>query len=264
MAKTEKELAFIRDLYINDEWTKRFTELVDKHFDLSDSENLLYINAGTGHHAMAVCERFGDKTDIFATCENIETLTIAQDKAAAIRSSVDFSIIRFEDDAFDAVLADASFVPPSEIEEFVENAVRVARTGGDVAVFLPSAGSFGEVFSLLWETIFNEEIPDQAETVQKLIEAIPTTSRLVEIAENAGLVNINTEVANEQFEYDNGRAFVESPLVADFLLPIWLVTMEEDEKKRVTDRLAHMIDAEDGTMSFRFSVKVTLLSGEKA
>ena len=66
MAKTQKELAFLRDLYIQDEWTRRFTDLVDKHMDLRDSENMLYINAGTGGHALAINERFGEKTDIFA------------------------------------------------------------------------------------------------------------------------------------------------------------------------------------------------------
>jgi ubiquinone/menaquinone biosynthesis C-methylase UbiE len=108
MAKTQKELAFLRDLYIQDDWTKRFTDLVDKHMDLRDSENMLYINAGTGGHALAIHERFGEKTDIFASCENEDMLTIAKDKGAATRSPVDFSTIRFEDDAFDAVLADAT------------------------------------------------------------------------------------------------------------------------------------------------------------
>ena len=86
MAKTQKELAFLRDLYIQDEWTKRFTDLVDKHMDLRDSENMLYINAGTGGHAMAIYERFGEKTDVFASCENEDIMTIALDKAAAVSS----------------------------------------------------------------------------------------------------------------------------------------------------------------------------------
>ena len=81
MAKTQKELAFLRDLYIQDEWTKRFTDVVDKHMDLSDSENMLYINAGTGGHALAINERCGEKTDIFASCENEDLLAIARDKA---------------------------------------------------------------------------------------------------------------------------------------------------------------------------------------
>src|SRR5205085_10873450 len=91
MAKTQRELAFLKDLYIQDEWTKRFTDLVDKHIDLRDSENLLYINAGTGGHALSIAERFGEKTAIFAVCEDEEVLNIARDKAAAVGSEVDFS-----------------------------------------------------------------------------------------------------------------------------------------------------------------------------
>ena len=41
MAKTQRELAFLRDLYVQNEWTRRFNELADKHLDLSESENLL-------------------------------------------------------------------------------------------------------------------------------------------------------------------------------------------------------------------------------
>lgn len=263
MAKTQKELAFLRDLYIQDEWTRRFTDLVDKHMDLRDSENMLYINAGTGAHAMSICERFGEKTDIFASCENEDILTIARDKAAAISSGVDFSTIRFEDDAFDAVLADATFVRPEDVEHFIENAARVARTGGDVAVFLPTSSSYGEVFSLLWEVLFNEDLAEHGAAVEKLIAELPTVSHIEKIAERAGMVNINTQTAVEVFEYENGAEFVASPLIEDFLMPVWLEMLDEEEKERAVKQLAGLIDAEDGTLTFRFSVKATLLTGEK-
>ena len=263
MAKTQKELAFLRDLYIQDEWTKRFTDLVDKHMDLRDSENMLYINAGTGGHALAIHDRFGEKTDIFAQCEDEDMLTIARDKAATFRSSVDFSTIRFEDDAFDAVLADATFVPPSDLSTFIEDSVRVARTGGDVAIFMPSVGSFGEVFSIMWEAFFTEELSEHAAGVEKLIAGLPTTSHIERLAADAGMVNINTQTAVETFDFENGAAFISSPLVEDFLMPVWLQTMDENEKERVNNKLAELIDAEDGDLSFRFSVKATLLTGEK-
>lgn len=264
MEKTQRELAFLRDLTIQDEWTRRFTDLVDKHMDLTDSENMLYINAGTGGHAMAINERFGEKTDVFASVENDDLLSIARDKAIAISSDVDFSTLRFEDDAFDAVLADASFVPPAEIEHFIENTVRVARTGGDVAVFLPTAGSFGEIFSFMWEAFFTEDLPQYFPLAESLIADLPTVSRLEKMGAGAGLVNINTQTAIEIFDYENAREFIEAPLVADFLMPAWLITLDENEKERVTERLAKLIEAEDAALSFLFSVKATLLTGEKA
>jgi hypothetical protein len=76
-------------------------------------------------------------------------------------------------------------------------------------------------------------------------------------------VNVRSEIANEVFEYDDGKAFVTSPLVENFLLPAWLATLGENDTTRVTEKLASLIDAEDGTMTFRFSVKATLLTGEK-
>ncbi|MGH9820104.1 MAG: hypothetical protein ACRD43_08025, partial [Pyrinomonadaceae bacterium] len=188
----------------------------------------------------------------------------AQDKGAAVGSSVNFSILRFEDDAFDAVLGDATFVMPLDIGTFVDNAVRVARTGGDIAIFLPSAGSFGELFSLMWEVLFEEDLADHGVAVEKLIAEIPTISRIEELARSAGMVNVNTQTTVEVFEYENGAEFVASPLVADFLLPMWLEMLDENEKERSTTRLAQLIDAEDGTLTFRFSIKATLLTGEKA
>ncbi len=263
MAKTQKELAFLRDLYITEEWTKRFTDLVDKHLDLRDSDNMLYLNAGTGFHAMAVDERFGEKTDIFATCENEDILAIARDKAAAISSKVDFSTIRFEDDAFDAVLADATFADPTAIGGVIEDTARVARTGGDVALFLPTAGSFGEIFSLLWEAMYNEDLLEYGPLVEQLIAGLPTVSHLETLAAGAGMVNVNTETAIEAFEFDDGAEFIASPLVSDFLMPVWLSPLNESERERVLTRLAQNIDSEDGKLSFRFTVKATLLSGEK-
>jgi ubiquinone/menaquinone biosynthesis C-methylase UbiE len=264
MAKTEKELAFLRDLYINDEWTRRFTDLVDKHLELSkEDENFLYVNAGTGYHALALREKLDENTTVFATCENEEILNIARDKAIAVKSDIEFSITRFDSDSFDSVLTDASFVRPADLPEILSESERMAKPGGNVAIFLPAAGSFGEVFSLLWEVLFNEDLGEHGSAAEERVRELPTVSRAEEIAQAEGLVNIRTHTTKEIFEYDNGADFVASPLVADFLLPVWLETLEENEKERVTEKLAQLIDAEDGTMSFRFSVKVALLMGEK-
>jgi ubiquinone/menaquinone biosynthesis C-methylase UbiE len=262
MAKTQKELAFIRDLYVADDWTRRFTDLIDKNLDVSGAENILYINAGTGNHAFALREKASDDTAIFATCEDEDLLNIAREKAAVIRSDIDFSMLRFDDNAFDAVIADASFARPGDLADLIDEAVRAARTGARVGVLTVSSGSFGEVFSLLWEVLFNEDLGRQS-VAEDLVAEIPTATKIEEIADSAGLGNITTHTSSELFEYDNGREFIESPLVADFLLPAWLETMDEDQKEEVSEKVAQLIDAEDGTLSFRFSVKATLVAGEK-
>lgn len=263
MAKTERELAFVRDLDINENWTKRFTDLLDAHVSFKKAENILYINAGTGDHCIAVAEKAGEQTAVFATCENDELLNIARDKGAAVRSKVDFSRIDFEDDAFHTVVVDASFTLADDLEDLIQDAVRVARTGGQVAMVLPSAGSYGEVFSLLWEVLFNEDLGEHGAAVEAMIADIPSIGRLEGIAAATGLEDINTEYVKEVFEYENGAAFVASPLVADFLMPVWLEYLDEDAGGQVTEKLAQLIDAEDADLTFRFTVRATLLTGTK-
>ena len=264
MAKTQKELAFLREICLAEDWTKRFTDLIDKHFEFSDDENLLYINAGTGNHVFALREKINENTAIFATCEDEDTLVIARDKAIAVKSDVDFSTLRFEGDSFDTVIADASFVRPNNFQDFIDDTLRVAKVGGQVGILTVSAGSFGEVFSLLWEVLFNEDLGEHGAAAEQMVAEIPTVSRVKEMAAAAGLVNIKMYTANEIFEFENGQAFVDSPLVANFLMPTWLETLSEEENERVTKSLAALVDNEDGTMSFRFSVKATLVIGEKS
>jgi SAM-dependent methyltransferase len=190
-------------------------------------------------------------------------MKIARDKAAAVGADVDFSMLTFEDDVFEIVLADASLIQSAELKEFLIDAVRVVKPGGRLAAMMITAGSFGEIFSLLWEVLFNEDLGQHGSAAEKLIADQPTVSQIEETAETTGLVNVKTHTAIEVFEYDDGPAFIASPLVSDFLIPKWLETLSEDEKEQVTDKLAQLIDAEDADLTFRFSVKATLLTGEK-
>lgn len=263
MEKTQKELAFLRDLYVTPDWTRRFTELVDKNLKLDDAENVLYINAGTGDHCFAIREKLDERTAIFGQCENEDVMSIARDKAIAVRSDVDFSTIDFEDDSFDAVIADATFVLPEDIDEFIEDAVRVAKVEGLVTLFLPSAGSFGEVFSLLWEVLFNEDIGEHGREAEEMVAKIPSAATLKTKAEVRGLTNVKLETSTEIFEFENGAEFVASPLVEGFLLPHWVESLDENEKEQVKEKLAQLIDAEDGDLTFRFTVKATVITGKK-
>lgn len=99
--------------------------------------------------------------------------------------------------------------------------------------------------------------------IERLITEIPTVSKVEEIAESFGLKEIETQTKNEIFEYKDGAEFINSTLVQDFLLPVWLDFLSEKERKKVAKKLAEIIDAGRDGLSFRFSVKATLVTGEK-
>lgn len=261
MKKTKKELAFLRDLYVAPDWTRRFTEIFDENYKFKNEKAVLYVNAGTGDHALGLRRKLKEKTRLETFSSDADLNRIAQAKADIVKTKVDFTSSAPRE-IFDAVLADASFIEPKDLPEFLKKII--ALSNNQVAFFLPTAGSFGDIFSFLWESLLHLDLLDKAAEVERLITEIPTVSAVEELAGKLGLTNVETVQKNEFFDFENGAAFVDSPLVADFLFPVWLAFLTEKEKERVRKRLAQTIDAADGTLPFRFTVKATLVVGEKS
>ncbi len=260
MSKSQKELAFLRNLYIETDWTERFANLFDENFKFSDEQKFLYINAGTGNHALALREKLDEDSELWAMPEDKELLSIAQAKVEAVKADISF-FGEFPAEKVDAVLADASFVRPTELDNFLAKITKLSNK--QVMFFLPTAGSFGDVFSYLWETLLNTDLLEKEAEIERLITEIPTVSKVKETAENLGLTKLHTETKTEFFEFDSGEDFINSPLVGEFLLPAWLGFLDEKEKKKFKEKLAQTIDNDSDQINFSFSVKATLVVGEK-
>ncbi|MEZ5346154.1 MAG: hypothetical protein R2681_11445 [Pyrinomonadaceae bacterium] len=261
MTKTEKELAYLRGLYVDEAWTTKFTNIFDESFDFGEKETFLYLNAGTGNHALAVNQRIEGNSLLFAVCENEDLQKIAQGKAVTLNVSLDFSTsMPLGESEF--VLGDASFVKSEDLEEFIDKMTKLS--GGGIAFFLPTAGSFGEVFSYLWEVFVDLDIARKGTEIEKLISGVPQVSKIEDLLKARKFKKINSSTKNEYLEFETGKDFVESPLVRFFLLPGWLEFLSENEKEQVVEKLAQKIDEERDGLSFRCSIKATLVTARKS
>jgi hypothetical protein len=258
--KPEKELAFLHDLYVTENWTERFTKIFDDKFKPEAVEKILYVNAGTGTHALALRDLFDNNTEITALTETVELQKIAQAKADVIKADIEFTTVSPYED-FDLVIADASFVRPADLNEFIAD---IANFSNDqAAFFLPTAGSFGEVFSLMWETLFNLDLTEKSAEIERLIAEQPTVSNVEETAKNAGLKKVESSTNFETFEFESGKVFIESPFIANFLLPNWLSFLSEKEAAKVKKNFIKTVAENESDISFRFTLKATLVKGEK-
>ena len=260
--KTPKELAFLRDLYIDADWTVRFTDLIDEKTVFEKDRSLLYLNAGTGGHAIDLGSKVAAETAVVAVCEDEHVLNIATHKAKAVNSKVGFTHRLDGADKYEAVITDGTLTRPDGIADLIRTTADSAAEGGKVILVAVSAGSFGEIFSLLWEALENEGLGDHG-AAERLITDLPMVSDMEDAAVKAGLTEVTCNTTVKEFDYDDGKAFVSSPLMDSFFIPSWLDGIEEELHEGVKEALAKLIDSEGQGLTFRFSVKATILTGEK-
>ena len=266
--KSPKELAFLHDLYVAPDWGERFAELVDAHLELPKEGRALYVASGTGSHAIAIHERVGEKFELLCVDESEECLELARAKAAAINEKVQFQregplTLSLPDDRFAFVLGNASMMRPGDLRKVLSEMVRVATPGGTVAWWLPTASSFGEFFSIFWEALLNANLEDHGVNVEHLITELPTITDVERLAYDEGLEDVQSWTAIEEFDYESGEQFLNSPLITDFLLPGWLSSVTETAKERVIEELARIIDEERHSGPFVLTLKATFVIGKK-
>ena len=269
--KTEKELAFLHDLYVASDWGARFAELFDEHLKTPARGEALYVGSGTGGHALALAAKGGAALELVGVEESEGQVELARAKAAAVEGAgVEFrhaqlEDLAFEDEQFDLVVGDASLVAPERLPEVLSEMVRVAARGATVSLSVASASSFGEFFSVFWEALANAGYAEQAEGVASLIHELPTVSDVEALARREALEEVESWTTIEEFDFPSGREFLDAPLVENFLLEHWLDSLPDGEGRAgVLDEVARIIDDDRHEIDFSLTVKATIVVGKKA
>ena len=267
--KSDKELAFLQDLFIAPDWGERFAELIDEHVTPPKEGEALYVAGGTGGHAMALHERAGEKLELLCVDENPECTELARAKATATSERISFVTTPFdnlnlEDNRFDLVIGNASLVPRQRVRKMFSEIVRVAAPGGTIALTLPTYSSFGEFFSIYWEALHNCGLIDHESDVEQLITELPTVSDIEQLAEDEGLRDVQSVTRIEEFDFESGEQFLTSPLVAEFLMQEWLALVPDDKRAELFNEISRLINEERHEAEFALSVKATLVVGQKA
>jgi ubiquinone/menaquinone biosynthesis C-methylase UbiE len=268
-AKTDKELAFLQDLFVATDWGERFGELINEHVTLPKEGRVLYLAAGTGAHAIALQERSSAGLRFVCVDENEKCLELARAKATFLKDAAEFrreglDHLSLQDNAFDLVIGDGSLVPIERIRGMLSEMVRAAAPGSTVALSLPTFSSFGEFFSIYWEALHNCGVADHESDVESLISILPSVSAVEEMSEQAGLDDVASWTKIEEFAYDSGETFLSSPLISDFLMQRWLASLPAHRYEEVIKEIGRLINEDRHEAEFSLTVKATLVIGKKA
>ncbi len=269
LTKTAKELAFLHELFVATDWGERFAELIDKNVPLPKKGRALYVAAGTGSHAIALQERANKNLKFLCVDESAENLDLARAKATALQEGTEFrqakvDKLTLDDNAFHFVVGEGSLVHSERIPDMLAEMVRVAAPGATVALTLPTFSSFGEFFSIYWEALHNCGLIDHESDVENLISVLPAVTSVEELSRQAGLEEVSSTTTIEEFDYQSAEKFLAAPLIADFLMPIWLQTLPEDSYDQVLTEIGRLISEESHEMEFALTVNASVVMGTKA
>src|SRR5690349_11712286 len=196
-------------------------------------------------------------------------MELARAKANATNEKITFDTAQFDhldlkDNRFDLVIGNASLVSRQRVRKMFSELVRVAAPGATIALTLPTASSFGEFFSVYWEALHNNGLIDHESDVEQLITELPTVTEVEQLAEDEGLQDVESWTRIEEFDFESGEQFLNSPLVSEFLMHEWLALVPLDERDGLFDEISRLINEESHEAEFALSVKATLMVGRKA
>lgn len=265
-----KELAFRYDLFIAPDWRDRFDKLINENLKMPSEGQILDVNCGTGAHAIELAERMRDKGEVIGIDPSAERIEIARAKAQVIKlHDVRFehgiaSELPFKNNQFEAVIGDASMLHGEEIQKLLAEMVRVAQPEGRVILKLATHGSFDEFFSIYWEALHETGIDDAVwSALERLINERSTVSDAETMARRLGLRNLESFISKEEFSYETGEAFLDSPLINDSFLSDWLEIVPEGTRSEIRRHIVSIIERDRHHAPFEVSIKATVIAGVK-
>lgn len=268
--RSEKELAYRYDLYIVPYWREALDQMVMQHVPIPRQGSILHVNCGTGGLALELAVSLGSRGDVTATDTQAGRLALARAKAGVKKlTNVIFldknpTDLGMEGELFDLVIGDAALMPPEHIERMLAEMVRLAHLEATVALLMLTHGSFGEIFSLLWETLYYCHLQDYAPQVEALINEYPTTSQAQEMMRRQGLSHVHSFTESKELDFASAQELFESPLIEDYFLDHWLAFLPEGAmRQRVLNRMMKLVDRERRQAYIDISVKASLLVGRK-
>jgi ubiquinone/menaquinone biosynthesis C-methylase UbiE len=265
-----KEMAYLYDLYVAPGWGEAFDQMIDDEIELPKEGRFLDVGCGTGDYAIDLAIRGGAQTEVVGVDPSSEKLLLARGKALVKKlDRVEFregsiQSLEFADDEFDLVIGDASMLPTSEIGPALAELARVANRGALVVLKLTTRGSFDEFFSIYWESLYKLGLLDYTPQLEGLITERLTVSDAEQISIDAGLDHVRSVTRKERFDFSDGKAFFEAPMIETFFLNDWLAILPNEETRRqVLEQSVSIIDEDRHMMDFDVSIKATLIIGQK-
>jgi ubiquinone/menaquinone biosynthesis C-methylase UbiE len=127
----------------------------------------------------------------------------------------------FADNTFDTVLVNTSLAEVPDPAAFLADLARVTKTGGDLLLATPLAGTWGEVLDLLREVLTAEARREGLDALDAYAGAFPDADTVARALDEAGFSAVGCALDHWELVFRSARELFYAPVIEHGPLPRW-------------------------------------------
>jgi ubiquinone/menaquinone biosynthesis C-methylase UbiE len=263
-------MARVYDTEILPLWSERFGRMLLRDLELPKKAMVLEVGCATGYIALKLLDAMQEGQGRVIALEPIGTLLdVAREKAGALsgkriyfRTEAVSSELGFADEVYDVVISNLGLLEVDDPQRTLQEFARVTRTDGRVLVTLPLAGSFSEFYDIYREVLIRNDLNEVLAKLEQHIARDPEPEDAACWMENAGLKEVDVEVAPFRLLFRSSREFFFAPVIEYGPLGAWKeLAGKGPDMQDVFWQIKESIDHYFTDRAFEITVRAACLRG---
>ncbi len=263
-----EKMARVYDDEILPIWSQKFGRMLLRGLDLPEKAMVLDVGCGTGYPSTEILKQM-EAGRIIAIEPIGALLDVARKKVGELsgkqiffRSESPRSKLAFADEVYDLVISNLGLLdhddPPRALKEFR----RVTKPGGRVAVTLPLAGTYHQLYDIYREVLTKGDQHEVLERLEAHIGKLPEPDVAASWMEDAGLSEVELEVEEFSLLFKSSREFFFAPVIEYGPLAAWKeIAGKGQAMQEIFWQIKESIDAYFHERAFEITVKAGCLRG---
>lgn len=171
--------------------------------------------------------------------------------------------LSYADGVFNAAACLHGMVTQRQAAEGLSELTRVLRDQGKVVACFPLVSSFSQFYDLLDEALRANDLAEVLGRIDELTDNLLTPTKVAELAEQAGLEEVEVSALDWEVAFGSGREFLYSPLIQETFFPHWIGAIRSAEREDVLGHIDRAMDTYWKAGTINTTVAAALVTGRR-
>ena len=243
----EHQVALAHKAVIEPLWTQPVFQKCAPFDDVANAASVLVAESRCGFVPLEIARVLPDEARIIALDPSRAMLDQARQRFEDDSKRVFFipqrvGDLSYADGVFTAAICVNGVITGRQAQEAVSELARVTAPGGIVTLAAPLRNGFGEFYDMLDEALRAHSLNDVLGRMYELRSSFLTPTKLADVAENSGLIDVSVDEVSWDVEFKSGQDLIMSPLVRETFFPHWIGIVRSADREPVLRYVADAID----------------------